>query len=431
MIPSDPGGKRGNYYQILDDNPPTKKKYNINNTYDFPTNFQTKTKINKSKYQPKFITIKSTDPEKTINSFNVFLVHKALESITIEKPEKIAFTRDGGLLILSKNENQTKKFLNATNLSNLCKIKTELHPTLNISKGVIYCPSLTNLSEKEIVEGLSSQNVTECRKITKFNNGSIINTPLHIISFNLFEIPNEIDIAWEKIKVNPYIPAPMQCKNCFKIGHTKKHCQSDSKCFVCSASEHSDSCEIVKCINCNEKHRSNNKKCPVYIKRQQIIKHKTLFKCTYREAVTAVNQTGNVVAPSPIDSLEESKTLKLKIQNRKEQLKTIEIAQTHNQNTQNTQDSSQNSPTSLITPSSSTPNSSLSYPSSSEKINTLSSSDSLSNNKFSESQNSLPIYTEKIKKLTNKQRSKLILNNNENNSIQHLDNSSTSNHMEF
>ena len=366
MIPSNPGGKRGNYYQLLDNDPPPKKKYNLNNKYDFPL-MQNKTSNQKTITQSKFLTIKSIDENKPINSFNVFLVHKALESITLEKPEKITFTRDGNLLILTKSDSQTNKFLKASSLSNLCKIKAELHPTLNISKGVIFCPSLTNLTEKEIVEGLTSQHITECKKITKFKDGTATNTPLHILSFNLFEVPKEIDIAWEKCKVDPYIPSPMLCNNCFRIGHTKKHCQSETKCLVCSASEHSEPCTKVKCINCNEEHRSNNKKCPVYIKRQQIIKHKTIFKSTYREAVNAVNQADNgLSAPIPTDSLEESLSLKTKFQNKKNELQNKTTTQV---TTQNKQDSSQNN----------------------KPLNSLNNTSSLSNNSSIENSTSQPI----------------------------------------
>lgn len=312
---SDPGGSSGNYYQILD-NSLSKRKLDTNNTHDFPDfhKYNKKPKTNLNISQAKFITIKPIIAEKPLSSYNVFLIEKALESITVEKPEKITFTRDGNLLILTKTQSQTNKFLKATTLSNLCAIKVELHPTLNISKGVIHCSSLINLSEKEIIEGLSGQHVVECKKITKFKDGKQINTPLHILSFHLHDVPSEVNIAWEKCKVNPYIPTPMQCKNCHRIGHTKKHCSSEAKCVVCSATEHDSPCESVKCINCDQSHKSNNRKCPTYVKRQAIIKHKTIHKCSYHEAVQQINQTStNQSNTSPVESLDEAIAYKNKL----------------------------------------------------------------------------------------------------------------------
>ena len=314
-MPSGSGGNTGNYYHLLDNDAP-KRRVDINNTYDFPefTKHNKKSKNNNQVSQAKFITIKAVNTEKPLNSYNVFLIEKALESITIEKPEKITFTRDGNLLILTKSHAQTNRFLKATNLSSICPIKVDLHPTLNISKGVMHCSALTNLSEKEIIDGLSSQFVVECKKITKFVEGKQVNTPLHILSFNLHDIPSEISIAWEKCKVNPYIPTPMQCKNCHRIGHTKKHCNSEEKCLVCSGPEHETPCETVKCINCNQHHRSNNKSCQTYIKRQNIIKYKTINKCSYRESVQAINQMStNLNDSSPVESLNDALAIKSKL----------------------------------------------------------------------------------------------------------------------
>ena len=61
-----------------------------------------------------------------------FLIKKALEGITIEKPDKISFTRDGNRLILKKSLTQSNKLLKATNISSLCTSKVELHSSLNI-----------------------------------------------------------------------------------------------------------------------------------------------------------------------------------------------------------------------------------------------------------------------------------------------------------
>ena len=353
------GGTTGNYYQILDNNPP-KRKVDTNNTYDFPefTKYNKKPKTNVILSQAKFVTLKSINEQKPLSSYNVFLIEKALEGISSEKPEKITFTRDGNLLILTKSQSQTNRFLKASTLSNLCTIKAELHPTLNISKGVIHCSTLVNLSEKEITEGLSSQNVVDCKKITKFIEGKQVNTPLHILSFNLHDVPAEVNIAWEKCKVNPFIPTPMQCKNCNRIGHTKKHCKSEAKCVVCSCTEHDSLCEVVKCINCEQHHRSNNRSCPTFLKRQAIIKHKTINKCSYRESIQAINQISNKEKiSSPVESLDEAIAYKTKLKsllhNKINEIKQINNTKTI-ENKTNSQSNSQSSNPEIATTSSST-----------------------------------------------------------------------------
>jgi hypothetical protein len=146
-------------------------------------------------------------------------------------------------------------------------------------------------------------------------DGQIVNTPLHILSFDLYDLPKEITLSFLKVKVEPYIPTPMQCKNCYRIGHTKKICKVEKKCFVCSLSEHEDPCKKVECINCKEEHRSNNKKCPTFQKRQKILKYKTLNKVSYQQAVININnehsQKQENTAPV-VESLETALDIKKK-----------------------------------------------------------------------------------------------------------------------
>lgn len=304
---SDPGGGDQNYFAILGEQPPAKRRnLNLNNPRDFP---QLKKPISisnsKSVACPKFLVIKNKS-NIPIKTFNIFLIHKALESITSEQPLSISFTREGDLLILTKNNQQTTKFLKASKLSNLCDISVSLHPTLNTVKGVIYSSFLINLSEAEIVDGLREQGATECKKITKIRDGKVVDTPLHIISFNSYELPKEVNVAWVKVKVEPYIPSPMQCKNCFIIGHTAKHCKSDPKCNVCATGTHEPiPCKKLECINCKKPHRSDNKNCPTFQKRKEIIAYKTLNKCSFREATEEINKK-QLEFSSPLENLEEA-----------------------------------------------------------------------------------------------------------------------------
>lgn len=160
----------GNFFSLLDpdkekSSPPIKRKknnnnhINLNNQHDFPKISRNNFNKNNKQQCPKFVVLRIKIAEKPIQSFNIFLVSKALEGISSEPAQKVTFTRDGNLLILTKNEAQTKRFLKAVNLPSVCPIESFLHPTLNIIKGVIFAPTLKNLKEEEIVEGLKDQGI--------------------------------------------------------------------------------------------------------------------------------------------------------------------------------------------------------------------------------------------------------------------------------
>lgn len=122
----------------------------------------------------------------------------------------------------------------------------------------------------------------------------------------------------------------MQYKNCFIIGHTQKHCKNNTKCFVCSSTDHNPKeCEEVKCINSQQQHRSNNRNCPIYKKRQAILKYKTLNKCSFKEATIAVNQLHPNSKEIITDSLKEALDFKNKISQQKQQRQSLAL-RTHN-----------------------------------------------------------------------------------------------------
>ena len=68
-------------------------------------------------------------------------------------------------------------------------------------------------------------------------------------------------------------PEPTRCFKCQKFHKSvAKICTHDVACGHCSGPHSLSDCEHkndpnkMKCINCNEKHKSNDKNCPVYLK---------------------------------------------------------------------------------------------------------------------------------------------------------------------
>lgn len=233
---------------------------------------------------PKYILIKHVEG-KRMDEINIFKLKNAIYAIS--KQIKTAnFTRDGNMIVLVKNELIAKAFLKTKKLiDDLGAVDITFHPSLNYNKGLVYAPCISNLTEDEIVDGLKEYKVVKCEKIKKMINGCVTNTPLHILHFDLYHVPKYIPIGFEKFEIREYIPNPLQCKKCFRFGHTKNKCRSnDSHCCVCNLPEHQDTCKSVNCINCKGKHPSSLIECPVYKKKQTVIQIKVENKFTIAEA---------------------------------------------------------------------------------------------------------------------------------------------------
>ena len=71
-------------------------------------------------------------------------------------------------------------------------------------------------------------------------------------------------------EARPPIQRPTQCYKCFKFNHIAKYCNSDSElCSNCGMAGHRkiDCAGPAKCINCLQAHSSDNRECPVYVRR--------------------------------------------------------------------------------------------------------------------------------------------------------------------
>lgn len=128
------------------------------------------------------------------------------------------------------------------------------------------------------------------KKILKNTDGKLLETGLIVLTFASTTIPSDIGIGYEKVRVRPYIPLPLKCKNCQQFGHVAKICKNEKMCANCSNTFHTneetnEKCSFpAACINCkiqnlnDTKHSSFDRCCPIFIKEKEIQAISTLEK---------------------------------------------------------------------------------------------------------------------------------------------------------
>lgn len=258
--------------------PQTPNTHGGQSTNDF-SNF-----FNDSTIVPNFLILHSEE-EKRLSEISPFLVSKALLGIagSVKSVKKL---NSGDLLVCTANEAQSKNLLKTTHLAHL-KISVKPHPTLNFSKGVIYCPDIMDLSESEILDGLRDQNVHELKQITSRKNDSVKKTPLFILTFSTPILPEKLNVGYLNIKVRPYIPNPIRCFRCQTFGHGVTTCRGSLVCAKCGQPDHSsDICTAEKphCKNCSQDHEASSKLCSKWQVEKEIQRLKVLFKLSHADA---------------------------------------------------------------------------------------------------------------------------------------------------
>ena len=125
-------------------------------------------------------------------------------------------------------------------------------------------------------------------------NGELIETHRYVMTFNKPELPRTIKITdWHHELIELYIPKPMFCFNCQKLGHTKKRCRRQNPvCSRCSQEGHQarDCNNPTKCNNCSGNHKSVDKKCPTYEFKAEVLATQARTKLTFREAEDKVKE---------------------------------------------------------------------------------------------------------------------------------------------
>ena len=246
----------------------------------------------------KYVLISHATPEQDLSKASVFLIQKGLELISkgFLKANRL---RNGTILLLTKDNKQTAKFLDAKTLGDQIPIAVTLHPYLNYSKGVIFSHDLLNEDEDTIKQELKTQKVIEAKRIKKFvrniDGDKIVDTPLVVLTFDCPEIPKTIKAGYLNLQVRLHIPTPMRCQNCQTFGHTKKRCRRSQVCKKCCSNDIDHFKENVcnnamKCANCGDGHESFRKSCPVYKDEFEICKIRSVEKISYVEAKKKIRQ---------------------------------------------------------------------------------------------------------------------------------------------
>lgn len=190
-----------------------------------------------------------------------------------------AIPEEGGRTYALKvrSRHHLEKLLSMTHLSDGTAVKVSHHPGLNSVRCVISCRDLKKVKEEdEILNCLKDQKVTGVRRITRKVGENKEPTPTVILTISGTTRPEHIDIGYQRIRTRPYYPAPMLCFRCYQFGHTRQKCKQESDTCGNCGQQH----EIVKDVRClspayctrceDNSHSLGSRKCPVYVKEDNI-----------------------------------------------------------------------------------------------------------------------------------------------------------------
>ncbi|XP_062590939.1 uncharacterized protein LOC134252467 [Saccostrea cucullata] len=150
---------------------------------------------------------------------------------------------------------------------------------------------LDDIPEQEIQSELESQGVVSVKRFTKKRNDIIEPTNTYLLTFGMPTLPSKIKVGLYQMKIEMFVPNPLRCFKCQRVGHGQSNCKGSEVCFRCGEEGHDGKgCQNdPKCKNCKGGHMASSKQCPMWKREKEIQKVKSEKRIPYPEAKKLVN----------------------------------------------------------------------------------------------------------------------------------------------
>lgn len=164
-------------------------------------------------------------------------------------------------------------------------------PHLACSKGIVRGVD-AQLSPAETLEKLSVAGVVAVYRCNRVVDNKRVPTESVIATFAGTSCPSEIK-AWPLIiRVDQLASRPLQCRNCWRFGHSAGGCKSDGRCCRCGDAHSNRECTAQEdmCCLCGGQYAADNADCPIRQHEMQVLEIIDKRRCSRREAIATVKE---------------------------------------------------------------------------------------------------------------------------------------------
>ena len=244
----------------------------------------------------KYLMATSNDSSQSLTRTNPFKLAKAINEKILGKLNNVT-TLSNGFLLLECNSSQQSKILQETKLLNDIPVSITPHKTMNFNKGVIRCSSISRMTNETIIAEVHDQGVIDSRRISIKRDGQTIETNTYVLTFNRLQLPKIINVGYQIVRVEKYVPLPLQCSHCLLYGHAATKCRHQApRCARCGENHKLNECqqESMKCFHCSGNHLSFSKSCPRWKTEQEIVTLKHTLNLSFPEARKRIQQKTSI-----------------------------------------------------------------------------------------------------------------------------------------
>lgn len=179
----------------------------------------------------------------------------------VGNPRRSDCPRGGDLFVYPEDIGQREALLKISKIANRT-LTAALPNSMTGRKGIIHRVPVSE-SEADLLDLLGPQGVTKVERFTKTSNDARVPSETIALTFK-GPLPTRVTLVALSFKLHTYYPSPFKCVKCWKLGHTRNHCNSkDQNCKTCGQYHNTSEPCTQKCVNCHsDDHPSDSKECP-------------------------------------------------------------------------------------------------------------------------------------------------------------------------
>jgi len=192
------------------------------------------------------------------------------------------------MLISAVNKKQQEMILKMSNLGG-GNIKVHVPGMVAKIRGVISNVPL-EMSVEDVKREIRGGKVLEVKRL-QTNKDGVKSDSLSVLLVFEKSLPGEVQMGWINYKVREYIPQPLRCFKCQRIGHVAQQCKWRQRCAKCGGDHEYGKCSKdtkLKCCNCGGEHSAAYAGCVVQKQAKEVQRYKVVNKVSYAEALKRI-----------------------------------------------------------------------------------------------------------------------------------------------
>lgn len=195
-----------------------------------------------------------------------------------------------GILCKSSNVQCLNDLLNCTRFTSIA-VRAFVPPHLACVKGIVRGVP-TDITPEALLKMLSPAGVVSVYRCNRSVGDNRVPTESVIVSFAGLTRPSEVK-AWPYLfRVETLSPRPLQCRNCWRFGHSANACRSSVRCCNCGGSHSTSACDedAPRCCLCDGSHSATDSNCPARGHEIQVLEIAEKRHCSRAEAISAIKE---------------------------------------------------------------------------------------------------------------------------------------------